>query len=55
MDAMLFYFLSLLSNLLQVPNSPIDPTTWFMSLFFVVIVTMVKQGYEDWRRHKSDE
>ena len=39
----------------QVPNSPIDPMTWFMSLSFVVAVTMVKQGYEDWRRHKSDE
>ena len=37
------------------PNSPIDPLTWFMSLAFVVAVTMVKQGYEDWRRHKSDE
>ena len=32
------------------PNSPIDPLTWFMSLAFVVAVTMVKQGYEDYLR-----
>lgn len=24
-------------------------------LLFVVVVSMIKDGYEDWQRHKSDE
>jgi hypothetical protein len=48
------YFLSTLLLTLMLKNSPISPTTWLMSLMFVVVVTMVKQGYEDFLRHQSD-
>lgn len=31
-----------------------SPVTSIAPLAFVVIVTMIKQGYEDWLRHKAD-
>ena len=31
-------------------DSPISPESWLMSLLFVVIITMIKQGYEDYLR-----
>jgi hypothetical protein len=49
------YFLMTLIITGLLPDSPIDPKSWFMSLAFVVAVTMLKQGYEDYLRHKSDE
>ena len=33
-------------------DSPISPESWLMSLLFVVIITMIKQGYEDYLRSK---
>ena len=36
------------------PDSPVSPASWFMSLAFVISVTMAKQGYEDYLRHQSD-
>uniref|UniRef100_UPI00358ECF14 phospholipid-transporting ATPase IF isoform X2 n=1 Tax=Myxine glutinosa TaxID=7769 RepID=UPI00358ECF14 len=35
-------------------DSPTSPVTSGLPLFFVITVTAIKQGYEDWRRHKSD-
>ena len=49
------YFLATLILTLILPDSPISPTSWLMSLLFVVFVTMAKQGYEDYLRHKSDQ
>jgi len=48
-----FYFLVTLI-LTWVIDSPISPESWLMSLAFVVIITMAKQGYEDYLRHKED-
>ena len=31
-------------------DSPINPVSWLWSLLFVVLVTMMKQGYEDYLR-----
>jgi hypothetical protein len=31
-------------------DSPINPISWLWSLLFVVLVTMIKQGYEDYLR-----
>ncbi len=36
-------------------DSPISPASWLFSLVFVIMVTMAKQGYEDYLRHKSDK
>ncbi len=36
------------------PDSPVSPTTSWLPLFFVIIVTAVKQAYEDYLRHRSD-
>ncbi|XP_037075054.1 probable phospholipid-transporting ATPase IF isoform X2 [Pollicipes pollicipes] len=36
-------------------DSPVSPVTSALPLGFVVCVTMLKQGYEDWLRHKMDE
>ena len=44
-----FYFLVTLI-LTWIIDSPISPESWLLSLMFVVIVTMVKQGYEDYLR-----
>ena len=49
-----FYFLCTLALTVVLKDSPISPTSWLMSLLFVVAVTMAKQGYEDYLRHKSD-
>jgi phospholipid-translocating ATPase len=35
-------------------NSPVSPATSLVPLLFVVLTTSIKQGYEDWLRHKSD-
>lgn len=35
-------------------DSPLDPLTSVIPLIFVISVTSVKQGYEDWLRHRSD-
>uniref|UniRef100_A0AAJ7UJC2 Phospholipid-transporting ATPase n=1 Tax=Petromyzon marinus TaxID=7757 RepID=A0AAJ7UJC2_PETMA len=48
-----FYFLMIF--LVQVViDSPTSPATSGLPLLFVIAVTAVKQGYEDWRRHRSD-
>ncbi|XP_050674111.1 phospholipid-transporting ATPase IF isoform X2 [Leptidea sinapis] len=39
---------------LFLPNSPVSPLTSIAPLSFMVLVTAVKQGYEDWLRHMAD-
>ncbi|XP_053284176.1 phospholipid-transporting ATPase IG isoform X2 [Pleuronectes platessa] len=48
-----FYFLIIF--LVQViVDTPTSPVTSGIPLFFVITVTAIKQGYEDWLRHKAD-
>ncbi|XP_015273462.1 PREDICTED: phospholipid-transporting ATPase IG isoform X1 [Gekko japonicus] len=48
-----FYFLIIF--LVQViVDTPTSPVTSGLPLFFVIIVTAIKQGYEDWLRHRAD-
>lgn len=35
-------------------DSPVNPATSTLPLLFVITVTAIKQGYEDWLRYKSD-
>lgn len=48
-----FYFL-IVTIISVVIDSPVSPFTSILPLSFVVLVTAVKQGYEDWLRHKAD-
>ncbi|XP_074924970.1 phospholipid-transporting ATPase IG isoform X5 [Chelonoidis abingdonii] len=49
-----FYFLIIF--LVQViVDTPTSPVTSGLPLFFVIIVTAIKQGYEDWLRHRADK
>ncbi|XP_028904050.1 probable phospholipid-transporting ATPase IH isoform X1 [Ornithorhynchus anatinus] len=48
-----FYFLIIFLVQLII-DTPTSPVTSGLPLFFVIIVTAVKQGYEDWLRHKAD-
>jgi len=48
-----FYFLVTMV-LTWVIDAPISPESWLLSLMFVVVITMIKQGYEDYLRHKED-
>ena len=51
-----FYFLmSLVFAFIFQNITPVSPNSWAMSLIFVVAITMLKQGYEDYLRHKSDK
>eukprot|EP00095_Tigriopus_kingsejongensis_P008902 maker-scaffold1538_size36768-snap-gene-0.8 protein:Tk08902 transcript:maker-scaffold1538_size36768-snap-gene-0.8-mRNA-1 annotation:"hypothetical protein DAPPUDRAFT_315465" len=48
-----FYFL--IVGVVQLGiESPVSPFTSIAPLVFVVLVTMIKQGYEDYLRHKAD-
>ncbi|KAK3094796.1 hypothetical protein FSP39_006359 [Pinctada imbricata] len=48
-----FYFLCV--GVIQlIIDSPVSPATSIVPLVFVVTVTAIKQGYEDWLRHKAD-
>uniref|UniRef100_A0A5F8GJ69 Phospholipid-transporting ATPase n=1 Tax=Monodelphis domestica TaxID=13616 RepID=A0A5F8GJ69_MONDO len=49
-----FYFLIIF--LVQVTvDTPTSPITSGLPLFFVITVTAIKQGYEDWLRHRADK
>ncbi|XP_048398041.1 phospholipid-transporting ATPase IF isoform X1 [Stegostoma tigrinum] len=48
-----FYFLVIFLVQLMI-DTPTSPYTSGLPLFFVITVTAVKQGYEDWLRHKAD-
>ncbi len=50
------YYLSTLILTFALRNlSPVDPITWFYAYVFVVLVTMVKEGAEDYMRYKKDK
>ncbi|KAM6945440.1 phospholipid-transporting ATPase IH-like [Aplochiton taeniatus] len=48
-----FYFLIIFLVQLII-DTPTSPITSGLPLFFVITVTAIKQGYEDWMRHKAD-
>ncbi|MFT7818860.1 putative phospholipid-transporting ATPase IF isoform X1 [Arapaima gigas] len=48
-----FYFLIIFLVQLMI-DTPTSPVTSGLPLFFVIAVTAIKQGYEDWLRHKAD-
>ncbi|XP_074155662.1 phospholipid-transporting ATPase IH isoform X3 [Sminthopsis crassicaudata] len=48
-----FYFLIIFLVQLII-DTPTSPVTSGLPLFFVIAVTAIKQGYEDWLRHKAD-
>uniref|UniRef100_A0A8C6YD31 Phospholipid-transporting ATPase n=1 Tax=Naja naja TaxID=35670 RepID=A0A8C6YD31_NAJNA len=49
-----FYFLVIF--LVQViVDTPTSPVTSGLPLFFVITITAIKQGYEDWLRHRADK
>ncbi|XP_068632358.1 phospholipid-transporting ATPase IF-like [Battus philenor] len=48
-----FYFL-IVTVIAVIIDSPVSPFTSIAPLSFMVLVTAVKQGYEDWLRHKAD-
>ena len=50
-----FYFLINVIIIFATPDPPTSPYTSVLPLAFVVIVTAVKQAYEDVLRHKSDK
>ncbi|VDM32750.1 unnamed protein product [Hydatigera taeniaeformis] len=48
-----FYFLCI--AIVQLfTDSPVSPVTSILPLAFVILLTMVKQGYEDFLRHRAD-
>ncbi|XP_026732773.1 probable phospholipid-transporting ATPase IF [Trichoplusia ni] len=48
-----FYFL-IVTLISVVIDSPVSPFTSIAPLSFMVLVTAMKQGYEDWLRHRAD-
>lgn len=49
------YKKSVILLLQTIIDSPVHPVTAISPLTFVICVTAIKQGYEDWLRHKSDD
>ena len=35
-------------------GTSVNPSSWIMSVVFIFGVTMIKQGYEDFQRHRND-
>uniref|UniRef100_A0A8C1EAR2 ATPase phospholipid transporting 11B (putative) n=2 Tax=Cyprinus carpio TaxID=7962 RepID=A0A8C1EAR2_CYPCA len=48
-----FYFLIIFLVQLMI-DTPTSPITSGLPLFFVITVTAIKQGFEDWLRHNAD-
>ncbi|XP_032795610.1 phospholipid-transporting ATPase IF-like isoform X1 [Daphnia magna] len=48
-----FYFLCIAIIQMSI-DSPVNPATSSLPLVFVITVTAIKQGYEDWLRHRND-
>lgn len=48
-----FYFLCVVIIMLCI-ETPIGPGTTMMPLIIVVTISLIKQGYEDYQRHKAD-
>ena len=51
--ANIYFLLTLIITLFQ-QDPPVSPMSWLASLCFIIAVTMIKQAYEDYLRHKSD-
>ncbi|XP_048588932.1 phospholipid-transporting ATPase IF isoform X3 [Nematostella vectensis] len=49
-----FYFLCI-GTIQLIIDSPVSPITSILPLVFVITVTAIKQGYEDYLRHKVDK
>uniref|UniRef100_A0A7N8WRU7 Phospholipid-transporting ATPase n=1 Tax=Mastacembelus armatus TaxID=205130 RepID=A0A7N8WRU7_9TELE len=49
-----FYFLIIFLVQVRTVDTPTSPVTSGLPLFFVITVTAIKQGYEDWLRHRAD-
>ncbi len=50
-----FYFLvTIVVTFALQDRSPVSPLTWFYALVAVVLMTMIKQGYEDYLRYRKD-
>ncbi len=50
-----FYFLvTLIITFALKKKSPVDPLTWFYALVAVILMSMIKQGYEDYMRYRKD-
>ncbi|XP_065643609.1 phospholipid-transporting ATPase IF isoform X3 [Hydra vulgaris] len=50
-----FYFLCIVIVQFALRDrTPVSPMTSLLPLLFVIVVTAIKQGYEDWLRHKAD-
>jgi len=51
-----FYFLCIvIVQFAILDRTPVSPATSLLPLVFVITVTAIKQGYEDWKRHKADK
>ena len=37
-----------------ISDPPVSPWTSVLPLMFVISMTMIKQGYEDFKRHRAD-
>lgn len=53
--ANVYFLLSLIMAFAFKDYAPISPISWMTNLVFLVVVTMAKQGYEDYLRHQSDK
>ena len=51
--ANIYFLLTLIITLFQ-EDPPVSPMSWLTSLVFIIAVTMIKQAYEDYLRHRSD-
>ena len=51
--ANIYFLLTLIITLIQ-EDPPVSPMSWLTSLVFIIAVTMIKQAYEDYLRHRSD-
>ncbi|XP_040261801.1 phospholipid-transporting ATPase IG isoform X4 [Bufo bufo] len=49
-----FYFL-IIFLVQAIVDTPTSPVTSGLPLFFVITVTAIKQGFEDWLRHRADK
>lgn len=48
------WYFTLMAVLSLTELSPFSPFTTFFPLSFVIGLSMIKEGYEDFRRHRSD-
>ena len=55
MSNLYFIFILILCCFLyKFGSTQVDPKSWALSTLFIFVVTMIKQGYEDFLRHRND-